>query len=280
MTKSTEAAPDRAPDRPPDPVERFDFGRNWQRLVAEMNEPRIDAAVRSLRELLGTDTLAGKSFLDIGSGSGLSSLAARRLGARVHSFDFDELSVDSTKRVRDRFRPADAEWTIEQGSILDPEFGARLGLFDVVYAWGVLHHTGFLWQAVDRATRFMTPDGQLALAIYNDQGWISGYWTQIKRLYHAAPRWRPVIFALHAPYLLGLRWLIRWARGATGERRGMSLTVDMIDWLGGWPFAVATPDAVIRFATERGLYLVRANTVGRRHGCNEFVFSKKPQSTI
>jgi 2-polyprenyl-6-hydroxyphenyl methylase/3-demethylubiquinone-9 3-methyltransferase len=263
------------PEVPADPVERFGFGKNWRRLVADLDEARIDAAVRSLRELLGADTLAGKSFLDIGSGSGLSSLAARRLGARVHSFDFDPHSVECTRQVRARFRPNDTEWTIEQGSILDPEFVARLGYFDVVYAWGVLHHTGAMWQAVDAASRMMAPGGQLALALYNDQGWISCYWSWIKRLYNVAPRWRWVIVAVHAPYLLGMRWLVRWARGALAERRGMSMSVDMIDWLGGWPFAVATPDMVIRFAAERGLALVRANTVGRRHGCNEFLFGKK-----
>ncbi len=52
------------------------------------------------------ETLAGNSFLDVGSGSGLFSLAAMRLGAdRVHSFDYDPQSVGCTKELKRRFPP-------------------------------------------------------------------------------------------------------------------------------------------------------------------------------
>lgn len=255
---------------------RFEFGRNWQRLIARIDEPRIASAAQSLRDLLGVETLAGKRFLDIGSGSGLFSLAARRLGAKVYAFDFDPQSVACTNALRDRFLPSDGDWIIEQGSILDANFTNRLGAFDVVYAWGVLHHTGDLWAALDRAIRLLAPGGRLAVAIYNDQGLISRYWAAVKRLYAAKPPLRPLIIAFHAPYLLGARWLVRQLRNAGPDRRGMDLTVDMIDWLGGWPFAVAKPEAVIRFALERRLKLEKSETVGRRHGCNEFIFSRGP----
>ncbi len=79
---------------------RFEFGKNWSAFLAHLSEDRILKAEQSLREMLEVETLTGKTFLDIGSGSGLFSLAARRLGAKVFSFDFDSNSYACTKELR------------------------------------------------------------------------------------------------------------------------------------------------------------------------------------
>src|ERR1044072_5239228 len=102
--------------------------------------------------MLEVDNLLGKKFLDVGSGSGLFSLAARRLGAQVHSFDYDPQSVACTGELRRRYFPDDLHWVVQQGSVLDQGYLASLGSFDVVYAWGVLHHTGAMWRALDNIT--------------------------------------------------------------------------------------------------------------------------------
>ena len=73
--------------------ERFEFGKNWSQFLSHLNDSRIAEAEQSLRNMLEVDDLCGKRFLDIGSGSGLFSLAARRLGASVYSFDYDPRSV-------------------------------------------------------------------------------------------------------------------------------------------------------------------------------------------
>ena len=77
------------------PELRYGFGANWKHFVeVSLNEARIANAVQSLRDLLALENLSGQSFLDIGCGSGLFSLAACRLdAARVISFDFDALSA-------------------------------------------------------------------------------------------------------------------------------------------------------------------------------------------
>ena len=86
--------------------ERFEFGRNWLSFLGSLTEERIAQAEDSLRDMLGSDAVKGKSFLDVGSGSGLFSLAAMRLGAsKVHSFDYDEQSVECTKELKRRFFP-------------------------------------------------------------------------------------------------------------------------------------------------------------------------------
>src|SRR6476659_5078401 len=125
--------------------ERFEFGQNWSQFLASVDDERIQQAEKSLRDMLEIDSLEGKTFLDIGSGSGLFSLAARRLGARVHSFDFDSTSFACTQELRNRYFPNDVNWRVEQGSALDADYLAPLGKFDVVYSWGVLHHTGEMW---------------------------------------------------------------------------------------------------------------------------------------
>ena len=116
--------------------ERFAFGSNWASFLSLLDDDRVREAEKSLKNRLGVGTLRGKAFLDVGSGSGLFSLAARRLGAHVHSFDYDPQSVACTAELKRRFFPDDPEWTVEEGSILDNQYVSGLGLFDVVYSWG------------------------------------------------------------------------------------------------------------------------------------------------
>src|ERR671922_182824 len=128
------------PDTQTVPPRRFAFGEKWRKFVADGDDERVLAAERSLAGMLGATTVKGRSFLDVGCGSGLFSLAAARLGAsRIHSFDYDASSVAATRTLQGR-HPVTAEWTVEQGDATDANYCASLGTFDVVYAWGVLHH--------------------------------------------------------------------------------------------------------------------------------------------
>ena len=251
--------------------ERFAFGANWRKFLSVLDEDRIADAEASLKGMLGLDNLHGKRFLDAGSGSGLFSLAARRLGATVHSFDYDPQSVACTKELRQRYFPGDAGWTVEEASVLDSSYLAKLGTFDVVYSWGVLHHTGAMWEALDNVARLVPREGRLFVAIYNDQGWVSRYWKRVKRAYvrHRSLRWP--LLVLHAPYLFGVRWLVRMATGRRRVDRGMALWHDMVDWVGGYPFEVAKPEKIFHFYRDRGFRLHEIRTCGGRHGCSELV---------
>lgn len=254
---------------------RFPFGRNWRHYASHVNEERIQAAERSLRELLSREDLSALRFLDAGCGSGLFSLAARRMGAEVHSFDYDPESVACTLAMRDGSTDNGDGWTIEQGSVLDADYMRRLGPFDVVYSWGVLHHTGRMWPALENCAGRVDAGGRLFIAIYNDQGWLSQYWRRVKQLYNRGPLYRGVLLAAHAPYFVGLRWTVRRLRRRSPVERGMSLWYDMKDWLGGFPFEVARPEEVLAFLRPLGFELERLVTCGGRHGCNEYVFVKR-----
>jgi 2-polyprenyl-6-hydroxyphenyl methylase/3-demethylubiquinone-9 3-methyltransferase len=267
--------------------ERFAFGSNWKAFIDLVDDARIDAAVASLRGALRGVELAGRTFLDVGCGSGLFSLAAHRLGARVHSFDFDAESVAATAELRRRFG-GDGDWTIEQGSILDEDLVAGLGRFDVVYSWGVLHHTGDLWRALDLVTRLVAPGGSLFISIYNDQGLQSRVWRVIKRRYNASGALtRRALVGGSAVYFGARRSVVRVARltgpirgdGPRPRPRGMSGRHDLVDWVGGYPFEVAKPEQVFGFLRDRGYELRHLTTCGGGIGCNEFVFERTRPSS-
>ena len=262
---------------------RFQFGENWKRFLTVLDDERIVEAERSLKQMLEVDTLEGKRFLDVGSGSGLSSLAARRLGAAVHSFDYDPESVACTRELKYRYFPNDQHWTIETGSALDANFLKSIGEFDIVYAWGVLHHTGAMWQALENACLPLADGGQLFIAIYNDQGQKSEFWRKVKRLYCSGSVGRTFVSAFFIPYFIlgglaidllkGRSPVVRYSEYK--KTRGMSRIHDWFDWLGGYPFEVAKPEDIFKFYRDRGFVLKKLITCGGGLGNNQFVFIKQ-----
>ena len=254
--------------------ERFRFGENWARFLTRLTEERIEDAKESLQRRFELPSLVGKRFLDAGCGSGLFSLAAHQLGAEVYSFDFDPQSVACAENLRRRYGSSLPQWTIAEGSVLDQPYMNLLGSFDLVYSWGVLHHTGQMYDAIANVSEAAAQGGQFCIAIYNDQGWISRYWTNVKKIYNSGIIGRAAMTAYHVPYLFGLRYLVRAASGRGKLERGMSLWHDTIDWLGGYPFEVAKPEDIVSFLRRRGFVLQNMSTCGGRMGCNEFTFRK------
>ena len=252
----------------------------------EILDPSHESAGAPFAHAPRLDSLAGKTFLDIGSGSGLFSLAARRLGARVHSFDFDPKSVACTRELRKTYFDDDDSWKIQEASALDTNFMNTLGQYDVVYSWGVLHHTGNLWLAMENAQARVAPGGKLFIALYNDTGSQSARWHWIKKTYCGLPGVLKTPFAvlvtipgevkLIAKSVLLLKPRIYTDSWTMYRRnRGMTKWRDIIDWVGGYPYEVSTPDEVFDFCKERGFQLTKLNCGNVGLGCNQFVFEKK-----
>jgi 2-polyprenyl-3-methyl-5-hydroxy-6-metoxy-1,4-benzoquinol methylase len=262
--------------------ERFAFGENWRDFLRTVDETRIAVAVESLKHMLGVQTLDGQRFVDIGSGSGLFSLAAHRLRADVTSFDYDPSSVGCTSEMRDRYADDSPPWCILHGSALDKAFLEELGTFDVVYSWGVLHHTGNMWQAIHNVLPMVRPGGMLFIALYNDQGVWSDRWKKIKQVYCSGALGKIAVSSAFLPY-----WTFRsaasdmirlrapWHTIVTYKQsRGMSMWHDWHDWLGGYPFEVAKPEAIIFPVQRAGFTLINLNTQYGSVGCVEYVFKR------
>jgi SAM-dependent methyltransferase len=262
----------------------FDFGRNWSQFVDQHFSPqRVAIASRHLLDFLRIPDLTGRDFLDIGCGSGIHSLAAWQAGARrVVSFDINPASVDTTRRLH-RWAGQPGNWTIAQGSILDPGFVSGLGRADIVYSWCVLHHTGALWDAVTAAASTLADDGVFYLALYSKDVYIDPpheYWLDVKQRYNRAGRWRRRIMEWHYAWRYTIRPALRagqnpWRALASTQSRGMAYWSDVRDWLGGWPMEFASIAETKAHCRRLGLDLLHLRA---GEGNTEYLFGRPGQS--
>lgn len=258
---------------------RFAFGKNWESYSHLVDEPRVAAAVARLSQMLATDSLAGRSFLDIGCGSGLHALAALKLGAeRVKAVDLDPDSVATTRAVLERFGYLERADVAQQSVFdLDPE---KDGRFDVVYSWGVLHHTGDMNRAIAAAARMVRPGGHFAVALYGKTRYC-GAWKRIKRWYvKATPERRAAAERLYVR-LFGAYLLLRGKRLSTHIRnyrnkRGMDFMHDVRDWIGGYPYESIRPRELDALLHPLGFARVQASVKRRSglfgSGCDEYLY--------
>lgn len=251
----------------------FRFGRNWRHFNAGyFNAERLALAKKSILDFLGVQTLHGKTFVDVGAGSGIDSLAAYELGAvSVLSFDPDSDCVVCCRELRANAGNPD-NWQVGHGSILDMLYVSTLGQYDIVYAWGVLHHTGQMWKAIEHTMMLVKPGGVLYLAIYNKADGLaiypdlrfgpSSFWQWEKKIYVRLPAVLQhaidytVMSVLVLCYLLTLHNPVKIIRGHKQYfNKGMPWRINIKDWLGGYPYEYATVAEVFRFARKRGFTL-------------------------
>jgi 2-polyprenyl-6-hydroxyphenyl methylase/3-demethylubiquinone-9 3-methyltransferase len=267
----------------------FEFGKNWQEFLKSFDLERVEIAKASLTEFLDFERLEGLTFLDIGCGSGLFSYAAHELGAScIVSFDTDPFSVACCEHLRSEAgKPS--SWQVLQASVLDESLPERLGTFDIVYSWGVLHHTGRMWDAIRNAMRFVTPGGYFYIALYNKiltrdgrgAHWIHPFWIRIKKTYNARPGIAKYILTPAAKTAYIAMVLAKGENPIAHVRnykshRGMSWHTDATDWLGGYPYEFATTEEVFRFvrADSPVFHLINLKVTGGR-GLNWYLFRRK-----
>lgn len=268
-----------------DPASHFAFGKNWLQFAAKIDEARIAQAVEDLQRLTGLRDLRGRSFLDVGCGSGLHALAAHRMGAtRIVGTDIDPDSVEASRVTFSRFAP-EVSARFEVCSVFDmhPD---RFGDFDIVNSWGVLHHTGNMDRAIASAATLVAPGGIFLVALYRKTPFCP-LWRRIKLWYSRAT---PAGQARAREVYIALRRFAAKVRGRDfdayvrdyGKHRGMNFYNDVHDWLGGYPYDSISPQrcrellAGLGFSRDREFvarswrYLL--GLLGS--GCDEYAFRR------
>jgi 2-polyprenyl-6-hydroxyphenyl methylase/3-demethylubiquinone-9 3-methyltransferase len=237
---------------------------------------------------VGRESIQGRTFLDIGCGSGLFSLAALRLGCqRLLAVDLDPNSVQTTRKTLERYAPAGANWDCRRISVFDLD-PAKVGTFDIVYSWGVLHHTGAMYKAIEKASAMVKPEGMLTLALYGKTPFC-GLWRIEKRIYSRSPKWvqraiEKVYSAVVAARLALKGESLKKRRETYFQQRGMDMYHDTRDWLGGYPYESISPQEAMTFMHKLGFEPIRSfvcPSIGLLGaGCDEYSFTKSLQQKI
>lgn len=259
----------------------FAFGRNWASYARLVTEEQIEEAVKGLLRLVG-GRLDGKRFIDIGCGSGLHALAALRLGAaEVVAVDVDPDSVSTTKEMLN-LHAAGQRWKVMNASVFDLNRDVT-GVFDVVYSWGVLHHSGDMIRAIRMAAALVGPNGLFVVALYRRTK-LCWFWKHEKKWYSkAGPRGQAVVKTI---YILIFRVTLALHGRSFGRRvaeyggnRGMDFYHDVHDWLGGWPYESISPPEVrslmkaLHMTEVREFVMPGISSGMPSSGCDEYVYS-------
>ena len=260
----------------------FAFGDNWADYAENVSLREIENARLGLEKLLSASEIAGKTVIDIGCGSGIHSLAFLNANCSyLEGFDFDPKSVETTKKLLSRFFVSEIrKFSIYEGDILNSDFNRK---FDIVYSWGVLHHTGNLRRAIQRAGSLVQDDGFFVFAFYRKTPFC-WFWKIEKWIYSKLPSTFQT--PLRFMYIQMFKFIhVLRGRGSFSEfernyksGRGMDFLIDVHDWLGGHPYESISPFEVRKILKEEGFVEVKAfieKSLGLMgSGCDEYVFKK------
>ena len=252
-------------------MNKFKFGKNWKLFLKNITKNQFKLSKKSLLDFNKIKNFKNKSFIDIGCGSGLSSLSAKQLGAKVTSIDVDIESIECTKFLKKKFYKNDNDWKIEKLSILNTNKIKKMKKFDYVYSWGVLHHTGNLKKSLINTELLCKKKGFIHIALYNDQGKKSKNWKIIKKKYVTGNIITKKLLELFFFPFFIIKPLLK---KRSIRSRGMNIYTDMIDWIGGYPFEVSKPEQIFNFFKRRNYKLINLYTCGPGHGNNEYLFEK------
>lgn len=253
-------------------MRQFNFGKNWKNFSRmSLTDDTFRDAQESLRALVG-EVIPGSSFIDIGSGSGIFSIAAHLLGAKkVVGLDISSDSIEIAKENKDRFAP-NSDISFIQGSILENEIARDLAQkFNIVYSWGVLHHTGDMWRAIENTMELVATNGLFVIAIYNKH-WSSPLWWCIKYIYNIVPRLIQKLMIWKFYLIIYLAKFLVTFKNPLKKGRGMNFYYDVVDWLGGYPYEYASKKEIVHFFSKHGFDLITYIPPGTPIACHQLVF--------
>lgn len=265
----------------------FKFGKNWKTFNLKSNLSHLEHSQKSLEDLIGKDVIRDKTVLDIGCGSGIHALSFLRAGAKyIKCLDLDPDAVDTTVN---RLEVENSnKWSAQIANILDFKSNSH-EFFDIVFSWGVLHHSGNLMLAINNSAGYCKDGGLLVLAIYRKTS-LCSFWKIEKKIYNIVPSYfQKMIDLIFACIFL----FAKWAQGNTPRafvknyrlRRGMDFMTDIRDWLGGYPYESASPATIHNFLTVRGFKLIKSNIRDKQFGflgsgCNEYIYELQKESLL
>jgi 2-polyprenyl-6-hydroxyphenyl methylase/3-demethylubiquinone-9 3-methyltransferase len=242
----------------------FEFGKNWKLFLEGLDEKKINEAIKDIENFIGVGGVVGKSFTDIGCGSGLSSLAAYKLGASsVYSYDIDPLNIENVKSLISKYKNKKSfDWRADVKSIVENEDVKTFKKTDIVYAWGVLHHTGDMWSAISNSASLVEGGGLLYLMLYRDAK-LAHIWKIIKKYYVNSSS--PIKFIMRNAFaviqIIGIiakgKNPVKSIKNYGINSRGMSWYTDSTDWIGGYPFEYAEAEEVINYLKPLGFELIK-----------------------
>jgi len=263
----------------------FAFGKNWDLYSRQINSSHIESSKKDLISLIQLESLEGMRVLDIGSGSGVHSLSLMLLGCKdLIALDYDANYVSTTNRVLSG-KSFKGNFQVMQADILKHIPGIDGHTFDLVYSWGVLHHTGDMMKGIDRSISYVKPGGLIALALYRKTPFCT-FWRIEKFIYSKSPEIFQVISQKVYEFFFGLGIKIKTGqtlrdyRLSYFQKRGMDFSRDVHDWLGGYPYESIDPDVLIQYMEQRGFTVLNSNISKKQSGilgsgCDEFLFKNK-----